>query len=522
MGILNRRSAGVSIPLFSIRSRGSWGIGELGDIGAFASWMQRAQLSMLALLPLHECAMGQESPYSALSAFALDPIYLSLGEMEDFQALGGEAGLQAEERDALERLRGKERIAHGEIRALKRRVLQRCFHHFLISGAATSAERGRSWEAFREEQAHWLPDYALFRSIKDADPQGWWPLWPEPIRDRDPLALQGAAVQHQESMAFFEYLQWQAHLQLGAAREEAARKSVSLFGDLPFTVAEDSADVWAHQREFSLDATVGSPPDPYAAEGQDWGLPAYRWGWVRETGYAWLRARARQAASHFDAIRVDHVVGLYRTYLLPKSGAPHFFDPSTEDAQREQGEAILHAMGDEGIGLVVEDLGTVPPFVRASLEAMRLPGYKVLRWEKDGPVFRDPTAWTARSVATTGTHDTEPLATWWEAMPPDERGAFCNIPSLSSLPDGAEAFTPQVHDAIFELLYKSGSNLLLPVIQDIVGSKDRINVPGTVGPDNWSYRLPWDVEQLLAGEGEIRHATDRVARLATAHGRLPR
>lgn len=522
MGILDRRSAGVTVPLFSIRSPTSWGIGELGDIGPFASWMQRAQLSVLALLPLHECALGQESPYTALSAFALDPIYLSLGQLEDFDALGGEAALPPEDRETLESLRRGERIEHGRVRELKRRALWRSFQRFRESGAATSAERGGSLASFREEQAHWLPDYALFRALKEEDPSGWWPLWPEPLRQRDPLALQGAATRHAEAIAFFEYLQWQAHLQLGAAREEARRKGVSLLGDLPFTVAEDSADVWAHQDEFSLEATVGSPPDPYAVAGQDWGLPSYRWERIRGTDWAWLRGRARQAASHFDAIRVDHVVGLYRTYLIPKSGEAHRFDPAIEEEQRAQGEAILRAMEGEGIGLVVEDLGTVPPFVRASLEAMGLPGYRVLRWEKDGAVFRDPTAWQPRSVATTGTHDTDTLACWWEELPPEERAAFRTIPSLPSLPDDAASFTPQIHDAIFELLYKSGSNLLLPVIQDVFGAKERINVPGTVGPDNWSYRLPWDVDELLAGDGAIRHAIDRVARLAAAHGRLGR
>lgn len=513
--MIDSRRAGLLVPLFSLRSPSGWGIGEIPDIGGFASWMRKARLSVLALLPLHESALGQESPYFALSAFAIDPIHLSLAEIEDFEEIGGEECLSPEERAELEEARASETVRHGSVRRLKMRALLRCFGRFEESGAADS-RRGRELASFREEEREWLQDYALFRALKEVRPDGWWREWSPALRDRQGPALAEAAADHRKELSFFEYLQWQAFSQLRRARASARSQGVSLLGDLPFTVAEDSVDVWTRQDEFSLDATVGSPPDAYASDGQDWGLPSYRWEVIRAGGYRWLRQRARLASKFFDAVRVDHAVGLYRTFTRPKDGSPPSFLPATEEAQREQGEAILMGLREGGAELLAEDLGTVPPFVRASLARLGVPGYRVLRWEKDGDGFRDPMGWPNRSVATTGTHDTEPLAIWWESMGRDEREALHVLPPFRSL--ASASFTDEVHEGVFRAMYASGSSVFIPPIQDVFGLRDRINLPGTVGAHNWAYRLPWTLDGLHE-DPLVRRKAELLSRLAAEHGR---
>ena len=314
-------------------------------------------------------------------------------------------------------------------------------------------------------------------------------------------------------------MQWNAFRQLAAARAEARRHGVALAGDLPFMVAEDSADVWARQDEFDLDATVGVPPDAFSADGQDWGLPVYRWDELRRRDYDWLRLRGARSAQLFDLVRIDHVVGFYRTYARPRDGSPHHFVPPDEPSQRRQGEEVMNAFRSAGVDLCAEDLGVVPPFVRESLTRIGVPGYRVLRWEKDEEVFRDPDGWPALSLATTGTHDTEPVAVWWDELEHAEREAARAIPALRHLRDeDADHFSPHVHQAILEAVYRSGSDLLVLPVQDVFGVRERINLPGTVGPDNWSYRLPWTVS-ALATDPFVRERTRGMAELAERFGR---
>jgi 4-alpha-glucanotransferase len=280
-------------------------------------------------------------------------------------------------------------------------------------------------------------------------------------------------------------------------------------GDLPFMVGRDSADVWAERHEFRDDASVGVPPDLFDAEGQDWDLPPYDWDRMKMGGYAWLRRRARYVGSLYDRFRIDHLVGFYRTYSRPRDGrrdakgklVAGTFDPDEQSAQLAHGERVVGAMiegaREERAQLVAEDLGVVPDFVRASLTRLGVPGYRVLIWEKDGAVFCDPAAYPRVSVACFGTHDTAPVAAWWETLGDAERQAVLALPGLSERAAGlTPTFTEPVHRALVDLLSRAASELVLFLIQDVLGSKERINTPATVGAHNWGYRLPRAVEDL--------------------------
>jgi len=514
------RQAGVLIPLFSLRSASDWGVGEIPDLVPFARWAKDAGLSTILLLPANEAARGQNSPYFSLSAFAIDPVYVAPEAMSDFQAAGGVDALSAEEREALVLVRRAPRVRWDQVRILKRRAFQLAFARFLAEEWEKKTERARALERFIEEERAWLPDYALFVALHDLEFAGTaWMDWPEPLRERDAAALAAARDRHAREILYQQWMQWVAEEQWHAARAVANREGVRLGGDLPFMVAEDSADVWAKREDFRTDASVGVPPDAFSPTGQNWGFPVYRWPEMQAAGYPWIRERARRCADLYDLYRVDHVVGLYRTYYFPKDGSEARFVPEEEPAQIENGEAVLRICS-EGAQVVAEDLGVVPDFVRASLTELGIPGYRVQRWEKNwkegGDAFLDPTEWPALSIATTGTHDTESLADWYEALPEEERAQLLALPQLEGLREREpERYDAGVRNALLELIYSAGSDLALLPLQDLLGARERVNLPGTVSDDNWTYRMPMDMVALAAD----RETRDRLRALAVATGR---
>ena len=491
------RRAGILVPLFSIPSSQSWGIGEIGDIPLLAAWLRAAGQRVLQLLPINEMPPAERSPYSALSAMAIDPQFISLGQLEDFTALGGEAQLEPELRERLAGVRAARTVDYATARDLKQTALRRSFARFKDVEWNASTPRAGALRRYIEDEAGWLDEYALFRALHARHDERSWLEWPEALRNRNPDALAQAREELADDILYRQYVQWVAQKQWEAARETT--RGVALFGDLPFMVSGDSADVWARQDEFRLDASVGVPPDAFSETGQDWGLPVYRWDVFAERDFDWLRARARRNAVLFDGYRVDHLVGFYRTYFRPHGGGPAEFTPSEEEAQTRLGEHVLQVFREPGTEIIAEDLGVVPDFVRASLARQQIPGYKVLRWERrwhtEGRPFTDPVDYPACAVATSGTHDTEPMVTWWEEAPAAEKEAVLAIPSVRArVGDGDSS----VREALVESLVASGADLVVLPIQDVFGWQDRINQPATVRDSNWTWRLPWPVERMCS------------------------
>jgi 4-alpha-glucanotransferase len=500
------RHAGVIVPTFSLRSAADWGIGEIPDLATMAAWLAAAGQGSLHTLPLLERAAYERSPYSALSAFALDPIHVGLDGLEDFVATGGRPAMVAADRATIAAAREHPTIDYEGIRAVKRRAFERAFAHFEATEAAGSSVRARRFAEFQAAESGWLDDYSLYRAIYDAHGDRGWRGWREGLGRRDEPALAAARQAFGRARRFFAYVQWIAHEQLESARQAAAGCDVELIGDLPFTVAVESADVWARQREFDVGVSIGAPPDEFNAAGQDWALPAFRWDVVRANEHAWLRARLAHVARWLDGARFDHVVGYFRTFVRPAGEPPHF-EPTDEGEQRALGGAALDVAreADRVVRVVVEDLGDIPPFVREAMAARELPGYRVLRWEGDWPAFRDPRAFPACSIATSGTHDTSALATWWSEELDDEgRLRVAQVPVFAALAERGPGFDPTVHAALVDGLYAAGSDTALLVMPDVFGTTERINTPATVGEHNWTYRLPLTVEGLAGARGRER------------------
>jgi len=487
------RAAGVLIPLFSLRTRHDLGRGEILDLAPMIDFAQQMGHRVIQLLPLDESAPEELSPYSAMSVFAIDPLYVSAHTLD---GVG---------RVSLRRARAKagnaRSVARSRARPVKLALLERAWRAFV---AGARAESRSEFERFIGANCGWLDNYALFRALKERFNWAHWESWPRELAHREPGALASARGELGEAIRMYSFWQFLAHRQWTAMRTYAAERGVLLGGDMAFSPAHDSAEVWANQELFEFARTVGAPPDGFNPRGQRWGLPLPRWDAMRAGGFGLWRARARRAGDLYDIVRVDHVVGLYRTFSFGADpDAPGAYTPENQADQRGQGEAIMRAVIEAAhpAEIVAEDLGTVPPWVRESLAALRVPGYKVMQWERHdwgGPNerFLSPAEYPAQSLATTGTHDTETLAGWWRDQPETERTKLVGALSLADRVSPRGPLDEAALDQILYALYASPSMLVILPIQDLFLWSARINRPGTVGGFNWTYRLPLTIERL--------------------------
>ena len=505
-----KRHAGVIVPLFSATSTRSWGIGELTDLAPLAAWLAGAGFDRLMLLPIGPVAGGDTSPYSSLSAMAIDPMYIGLDDVPEFSRAGGITAFGDAFRAELQSARASATVDYELVRRVKTTALAAAFDYFAAEEWGQLTLRASELAGYISRERWWLDDHALYLAIAHATGLMDWRDWPPPLRDREPTALDEARRTLSREVLRYQYLQWIAEAQWQSARVQTHATGVTLFGDLPFMVSGAGPDVWARPDQVMFDVRLGVPPDAFSATGQDWGLPTYRWDRIAATDFAWMRQRARRMAALYDGYRVDHLVGLYRTFGRPVTGSDPFFSPATEPAQRAQGEALLNILVETGATIVAEDLGVVPDFVRDSLAHLGVPGCKVLRWERDwhadGHPFVDPSSYPARSSALTGTHDTETLAGWWTNAAAEERQALAQLlaSSVDFRVDPGAPWSDSLRDAILTAMYRSGSDELFVPIQDLFGWFHRINVPATIGTHNWTWKLPWAVDRLdeidVAGE----------------------
>ena len=482
------RVAGVLIPIFSLRTGDDLGRGEILDLLPMIDFAREMGLGLVQLLPLDEGDPDETSPYSATSIFAVDPVCLSLRGLSVGRIFIGLAR---------RKVAGPKPAGRVAVRAAKMPLLERAWR-----ASPERLQPSAEFKAFEEANHLWLADYALFRALSDRFEWSPWKEWPQPLRDREAAVLDAARRDLAEPIVRHTWFQFLAHRQWLAVRAHAADRHVLLGGDMAFSPALDSAEVWANQHLFDLDRTVGAPPDTFNERGQRWGLPLPRWDLMRGDGFKLWRMRVRRAAAMFDVLRIDHVVGLYRTFSFdadPEHDGQ--FVPADESAQQAQGEEIIHALQDAAghCELIAEDLGSVPTRVRESLTAMGIAGYKVMQWERVGwetpdERFLKPSEYPELALATTGTHDTEALATWWSEQSEAERHKLAEALGVLDSVSLTGSLNETALDAIIAALYSSPSRLVVLPIQDLFGWSDQINRPGTVDDANWTWRLPFAIE----------------------------
>ncbi|HZA51539.1 MAG TPA: 4-alpha-glucanotransferase, partial [Myxococcaceae bacterium] len=490
------RLSGILLPLFSLRARDDFGIGDFGAFDGLFDWMEAAHQRLLMLLPLLPTAEGDPSPYATRSAFGLNPLFIHLPSVPEFEESGGFEALLDQERRDLEVARTAPRIRYDLVFRLKGAAALRAFARFEEAHWRQHTSRAREFQRWQADQRDWLETYALYAALStEHQHRAWWE-WPQPLRDRQPQELLEASRRLAREILFREWQQWIAETQWHRVRQAANRRKILLCGDEPFIIGQDSADAWANPRILCRDARLGVPPDAFSATGQDWGLPYFNFSEMQKDDYAWLRFRARKAASYYDVRRVDHAVGYFRQWIRDESTPSGRFIPEDEGEQRKLGEFHFRLLSEDA-GIIAEDLGVVPDWVRQTLTGLGLPGYRVLRWERDEHVYRNPRTFPPVSLVTTGTHDTETLREWWEGNDDSERAAVAQVyPELERVDPGRQ-FTPRIHEALLAACENAGSDLAVLPWQDVLGTRDRINLPGTMGDGNWAYRINHHVGELL-------------------------
>jgi 4-alpha-glucanotransferase len=519
-----RRQAGVVLPLFAIRTRKSWGIGQYSDLPACAAWIRRAGQRLLQVLPPHTLSAGESSPYGALTAFGLDPIYADIDAVEDLDAQAIDEALREEGRRTLERVRASERVDYAGVRALKTAALGLAFDRFYRREWMHETPRAKRLAEFARRERAWLDDLTLYEALRATHHDFGWGSWPEEERDRGPVAIERVRVDHAMSILRGQYIQWTVHEQWEAAHRKMRALGVELMGDLPFVVGIESADVWSRASQFQLHLSLGAPPDDFSADGQDWGLPPYDWLGMEADDLAWLRMRTQRAADLYDRFRMDHVVGYFRQWVRRKDGRDRGrFDPDGGQAQRARGRRVLGVVLDElsrGVGavdpprVIAEDLGVIPDFAREALRDLQMPGYRVLPWEKEAEVFRDPRTFPRQSVVSWSTHDTAPIDAWWPELPERDRQ---QLAERAGMKDGGKNERARSL-ALLGDMYRASSDLALVLGQELLGVNDRINTPATVGPQNWTWRLPRPIEDL-EGDALLASRFDSIRALVRASER---
>jgi 4-alpha-glucanotransferase len=518
-----RRQSGVVLPLFSVRTRRDWGVGQITDLPACGAWIRRAGHRLLQVLPPHELSAGETSPYGALTAFGLDPIYIDVEAVADLdaRAIAGALGSQGQ-RD-LARVRAAGRVDYQAVRVLKATALRAAFDRFYEREWSRETARAKSLADFVRREGTWLDDLSLYQAVRESS-GGWgWTTWAEGIRVRSPGAIDAARTEHARRMLEVAYVQWNLLEQWGAARASMRELGVELMGDLPFVVCEESADVWARASQFQLRLSLGAPPDEFSADGQEWGLPPYDWPAMAADDLAWVRARIAHAARLYDRFRLDHVVGYFRQWVREKAaGSRGRFDPEDAEAQQARGRWVLGTMlgqlsrADGNVDpprAIAEDLGVVPPFVREALRDLGMPGYRVLPWERDGDRYREPGSFPRESVASWSTHDTAPILSWWDEFSDADRA---QLTARAGIREGAT--DDERSFGLLGDLYRSNSDLVLVLAQELLGVRARINTPATVSDDNWTWRLPVPIEDLEQDPGVVARL-DAIRVLVEKEGR---
>ncbi|MCI0518879.1 MAG: 4-alpha-glucanotransferase [Chloroflexi bacterium] len=469
------RASGVILHPTSLP--GEFGIGDLGVAARrWVDFLDRAGCAWWQVLPLGPTGYG-DSPYQCFSAFAGNPYLISPEDML-------QDGLLSQEEVKDHPRFPDERVDFGAVIPWKLALLDRAYHRF-EEGAAAALRP--AFEQFRQAEADWLEDFALFMALKEHHGGAPWVEWPAALRDRQPDALaalraeMGSAVERQAFRQFLFFRQW------SAIREYARERGIRLIGDIPIFVAHDSADVWVHRPLFYLDAEgqrsvmAGVPPDYFSATGQLWGNPLYRWGIHREDSYAWWLGRLRAVLKLVDVVRLDHFRGFSGYWEVPGGAKTAQKGRWVKAPGADFFRAVAEALGD--LPIIAEDLGVITPDVRALRDSNGLPGMKILQFafggEPTDPFL--PHNYPVNCVTYTGTHDNDTARGWYERVGEDER-SWCRRYLKS---DGRDISWDMIRAC-----WSSVAVFSIAPMQDLLslGNDARMNYPGNPS-GNWSWRL---------------------------------
>jgi 4-alpha-glucanotransferase len=538
-----RRLWGVAVQLYTLRSNRNWGIGDFADLDDVVRAIAPSGAAFVGLNPLHALFPSNPwhcSPYSASSRHFFNVLYIAVEQLPEFaECAEARAAVQADAFQAeLRRLRATTHVDYPGVARAKLGILDRLHAHFERRHVAQRTEHARRFEAFRAARGETLRLHALHDAIDEhlraRDGQVWgWPVWPEDLRRPDAPGVTAFEAAQRTRVDFYAWLQWVADEQLRAVQRTARelRMPIGLYGDYAVGVNSSGAETWADQALYRQGAGVGAPPDALALKGQDWGIPPQDPHVLRAERYEPFRHLLAASMRSFGALRLDHVMALYRQWWVPRAtestqgGYVHYpVDDLMSVLALESG--LHHCL------VVGEDLGTVPPGMSHAMGERAVYSYRVLLFEKHGDGrFREPAEYPRRAIATVTTHDLPTLLGYWSGSDIDLRERLGLYPSaevcarvrqerqydreslLWSLecqglkPAGCHAAAPfdaALAHAVQVYLARSAAALVVLQAEDLAGMADPVNVPGTSDEyPNWRRKMSTDLREVFARD-EVR------------------
>jgi 4-alpha-glucanotransferase len=483
------RCSGILLHFTSLPGR--FGIGDLGPSAyEFADFLFAAGQKLWQVLPLNPTGYG-DSPYQCFSAFAGNPLLLSLERLRD-QGLLQSSDLNLAQSPTFP----EDFVDYGAVIKYRMATLRRAAQVFFADGSHTDHA---AFDHFCESAGSWLDDYALFMACKDAHQGVMWTLWDAQIRKRDARAVSEWSRKLAPELKAHKYWQFEFFQQWEHLKTYCQQRGIRFMGDVPIYVAHDSADVWAHPDLFYLDdqgrPTVlsGVPPDYFSATGQLWGNPIYRWDLLAASGYKWWIERFRASLALFDMARLDHFRG-FESYWEVPAGATTAIDGRWV---KGPGEEFLSAMQNVfgELPIVAENLGVITPPVEKLRQQFGLPGMSLLQFafgnDPQGPSFR-PHNYSRDLAAYTGGHDNDTTVGWWLSSGAGDSTRTAE--DVRKEHDFARAYLnlrddSEINWVMIRAVLASVADVAIVPMQDVLGlgSVARMNLPGTVS-GNWKWR----------------------------------
>lgn len=472
------RSSGVLMHISSLPS--PWGIGTLGkEAYRFIDFLHKAGQKYWQILPVCPTSFG-DSPYQSFSTFAGNPYFIDLDLLSD------EGFLKPSDYQQLDWGSDPESVDYAKLYQHRFSVLKIAYQRW-------KEDHQETLSRFRQTQAHWITDYALFMSLKNKYGGKAWYEWPQPYRLREKSALKEFQKSNAEDISFWIFVQSTFYEQWRKVKEYAHSKNVYIIGDLPIYVAEDSADVWARPDMFWMDENLrpvkvaGCPPDAFSKTGQLWGNPLYRWDAMKHDDYSWWIKRMKAASEIYDVVRIDHFRGFDSYYAIPFGDRTAEFGKWMKGPGMDFFRKMKEKLGD--IPIIAENLGFLTPSVHRLLKEAGYPGMKILEFAFDcrEPEASDylPHTYEKNCVVYSGTHDNETIMGWMETAAKSDTDYAKEYLRLQD----KEGY----HWGMIKAAWGSVANLAVVQMQDFLGlgAACRMNTPSTVGK-NWKWRIQKD------------------------------
>jgi len=540
---------GPAVQVYALRSSRDWGMGDFGDLRRLVDLAADAGAHFVGVNPLHALFPHdpeRASPYSPSSREWLNVLYIDIEAMRDFAECAAAAELAGSEafRARLDALRSRGEIDYRGVAAAKFDVLEMLYRHFRATHLERGTQRAGLFRDFQREGGRSLRLHALFDALQahfhERDSMVWgWTTWPAAYRDPDGAAVEAFALDNELRIEFFEYLQWQAEAQLHAvaSRARARGMRIGLYRDLAVGVNEGGSETWARQSLHAFGAHAGAPPDELNPAGQDWGFPPQIPRRLAAEGYASFRAVLRANMRHAGALRIDHVMSLLRLFWLPAG--------RDADGRAQVGAYIGYPLEPlmrllclesrrHGCIVIGEDLGIVPPAIRAAMARHGLLSYRPFYFEyaDGGQGFRPPAQWPAAALGVVGTHDLPTLRGYWRGYDlllreqlgiyPDselrdrhvarrraDRHALLDALGAEGLLDASAGRRsaeeggdppPALTPAVYRYIARSPALMAAVQLEDVLGQLEAVNLPGTSEQTqpNWRRRLSASLGELAA------------------------